>query len=255
MENKIIVKSLNKANWARRPRYNKCHDHIVARISRKGYATGLTTKKQIELEKDLGYDKGELSSHSEFWKKYAITMTERPLTLDLENPQDQLDYELIKQSPRVANSINELANWPKAEYVVFNQEEEALNENKTIDAEARAIHKFMELDANEKRSYLKLLGKAASNMSDPVVRNVLFKIAKNEPTAFNKISDMEDYASRLLVYDLISNKIIQVKGGHYTYNDLSLGHGEEKAARFLEDPHNQELKIALKAKLSEIKTK
>lgn len=255
MEQQIIVKSLNKPNWAGMSRYLKCHDHIIALVNRKGYSTGLNAEEAKELEKELGYEKGTLAPHSDFFKEYAVTLTDRPLHLYLSNPQDRLDYALIKQSPRVANSVNELAKWPKAEYVVYDREEDAKKENLKIDNEARAIHTYMELSPSQKRDYLKLLGRPAKTLSDAVVTSTLFKIAKNDPTEFNRISDMSDFASRILIYNLVSNKIITVKGGHYFYNDISLGHGEEAAGRYLEDPHNQELKIALKGKLEQETTK
>lgn len=253
MEQQIIVKSLDKPNWAGMSRYLKCHDHVIALVNRKGYKTGLDEKEARELEKALGYDRGTLAPHSDFWKEYAVTLTDRPLHLDLSNPQDLLDYALIKMSPRIANSVNELNKWPKAEYVVYDKEEDAKKENESIDAEAKAIHQYMELSVSERRDYLKLLGKASANISDAVVNNVLFKIAKNDPTEFNRISSMSDFKSRILVYNLISNKIVTVKGGHYFYGDVSLGHGEEDAARYLDDPHNQELKVALKGKLAKLK--
>tara|TARA_R110001606_G_scaffold187875_1_gene335463 strand:+ start:163 stop:942 length:780 start_codon:yes stop_codon:yes gene_type:complete len=252
---KIILKSLNKPNWARQSRYVKCHDHIVAGIDRSGYKTGLSAEEQKTLEKELGYEEGHLAPHSTFFKEYAVTVTDKPLHLDLDRAQDQLDYALIKASPRCANSVNELANWPKAEYVVYDQEEDARRENASIDLEVKALHTFAELSSSEKRDYLKLMGKASGNMSDSVATNILFKIAKDDPTAFNRITDMADFAPRLLIYNLISSKIVTVKGGHYYYQEIILGHGEQDAASYLEDPQNQELKIALKAKLTKTKNK
>jgi len=252
MEQSIVVKSLNKPNWARMPRYNKCHDHFVAHINRTGYITGIDEKEQRRLEKALGYDIGTLAPHSQFWKEYAIPMTDRDLRLDLTNPKDQLDYYLIKADPRVANSVNELANWPKAEYVVHDEEENARKENLEIDNEARAIHDYMELSSNEKRNYLKLMGKHSGSMSDARVVNILFKIAKEDPTEFNRISDLPGAKTMILIYDLIEKGILTVRGGIYYYNDMSLGHGETDTAAFLDSNKNQDLKITLKGKLDKL---
>jgi len=246
----IIVKSLNKPNWAGMSRYKKCHDHVVAVENRKGYIIGLSKKEQRELESALGYEEGELAPHSEFWKEYAVTLTDRDLYLDLELAQDRLDYSLIKASPRIANSQNELANWPKAEYVVHDQEQDAEIENAKIDVEVSALATFAELSSAERRNYLKLLGKAVGSMSDSVVTNQLFKIAKNDPTNFNRITNLPDFKTRILLYDLIGAKIVTVKSGHYYFDDVILGHGEEAAARYLDDPQNQELKMALKDRVS-----
>lgn len=249
--NQVIVKSLNKPNWAGMHRYNKCHDTIVALVNRNGYRTGLNAKEQARLEKELGYAEGELGPHSTHWQGYGVTLTDKPLYLNLDNPQDQLDYALLKVSPRVANSVNEKDKWPKAEYIIFDQEEDAKRENMEIDLEAQAMHDFVELSANERRNYLKLLGKNVGSMSDAVVQNVLFKIAKNQPKEFNRITKLPNAKTRILIYDLLQAGIVRAKGGHYYFNDIALGHGEEDAASYLDLAENQELKISLKGKLGQ----
>lgn len=249
MASQVIVKSLNKPSWAGMHRYHKCHDTIVALVNRNGYRTGLTESQQRKLEQELGYEKGTLSPHSLFWKDYGVTITDKPLRLNLDNPQDILDYSLLKVSPRVANSIGEKSKWPKAEYIIFDEEEDAKRENLEIDIEARAMHDYVELSMEEKRDYLKLLGKNALSMSNAVVTSTLFKIAKNNAKEFNRISDLSNAKTRILIYDLLHKGIIRAKGGHYYYNDISLGHGEEEAANYIDRSENQELKISLKGAL------
>jgi hypothetical protein len=158
----------------------------------------------------------------------------------------------------VCNSINERANWPKAEYEIYDAEEDAKNENAKIDEEARAISDFVKLTPNEKRNYLKLLGKAPGSMSDTVVTNILFKVAKNEFKRFNEITDSPNYKTRVLLYDLISDGIIKIRGGYYIYDEVQLGQGEKTACEFLDDPQNQDLKITLMGKTKKdkiVKTK
>jgi len=245
MGQKIIVRSLNKANWAGMHRYQKCHDHIVAVSSKGGYQTGLTKQETSELEKELGLREGDLSPYSEYWKEYAVTITNKDLILDMDNARDRLDLAVLKQDIRVANSINEKHKWPKAEYIIFDAEEDAREENDKITEEARAISDFVGLTPNEQRNYLKLLGKSVGSMSDAVVKNALFKIAKNEPDKFNRITDTPNYKTKVLLYDLISGGIVKMKGGHYFYDEVQLGHGEESSCAYLDDPFNQELRLLL----------
>ena len=254
MNTTIIVKSLDKPNWARRSRYAKCHDTIIANRGRNGYNTGLSEEEQLKLEQELGHEKGTLAPHSPFWKEYGVTMTDKPLRLNLENAQDRLDYAILKASLRVANSLGEKNKWPKAEYIIHDMEEDAKRENETIDIEAQAIHDFIELSVEGQRDYLKLLGKHADSMSNTVVRNTLFKIAKNTPVEFNRITNMGDRKTRLLLFNLLAARILNSKGGHYYYQDIPLGHGEEAAIAYLDDIKNQDLKLVLLGKL-ENKTK
>jgi hypothetical protein len=249
MGQKVIVKSLNKPNWAGMHRYQKCHDHIVAKSTKGGYKTGLSEEDQRRLEKKLGLKEGELSPYSEYWKEFAVTITNRDLILDLDNARDELELSILKENIRVANSINERHKWPKAEYVIHDAEEEAANENAKIDEEARAMSDFVGLTPQECRNYLKLLGKGVTSMSDAVVKNTLFKIAKNDYQAFNRITDMPNYKTQVLVYDLIEKGEVKIKGGHYFFDEVQLGHGLDSACAYLDDHHNQELRLLLMGKL------
>lgn len=250
MGHKIVVKSLNKINWAGMHRYHKCHDTIVAKEARGGYTTGLSEKEQLAGEKALGLKENDLARHSDYWKEYAVTLTDKDLVLDLSNPRDVVDLALLKVDPRVCNSTNERHKWPKAEYEIYDAEEDAKNENAQISDEAQAIADFVELTPAEKRNYLKLLGKGAGSMSDVLVTNELFKIAKNDYSAFNAITKSPNYKTRVLLYDLISNSVVKIKGGYYIYDEVQLGQGERTACEFLDDPHNQELRISLAGKLA-----
>ena len=96
MGQKIVVKSLQKSNWAGMHRYHKCHDTIVAKETRGGYITGLTKEQESELELGLGLAEGTLARHSTYWRDYAVTLTDRDLVLDMDNPRDVLDLSLLK---------------------------------------------------------------------------------------------------------------------------------------------------------------
>lgn len=249
MGQKVIVKSLNKPNWAGMHRYQKCHDHIVANNTKGGYQTGLEKEEARELEKDLGLKEGELSPYSEYWKEYAVTLTNKDLVLDMSIPRDRLDLAILKQDIRVCNSSSEKHLWPKAEYIIHDAEESAKEENAKITEEARAMADFVALNPNQRRDYLKLLGKGADSMSDAVVTNVLFKIAKDDYAAFNRITDAPNYKTKVLLYDLIAKGIVTMKGGHYFYDEVQLGHGESSSVAYLDDAQNQELKLLLMNKV------
>lgn len=250
MGHKIVVKSLQKENWAGMHRYHKCHDTIVAKETRGGYITGLNSKEEKHLEEGLGLQEGGLARHSDYWKEYAVTLTDRDLVLDLDNPRDILDLSLLRADPRVCNSVNDRHKWPKAEYEIYDAEEDAKNENAKISEEARAVADFVKLTPGEKRNYLKLLGKGVTSMSDILITNELFKIAKDDFAKFNSITDSPNYKTRVLLYDLISESVIKIRGGYYIYDEVQLGQGEKTACEFLDDPQNQELRIALMGKIN-----
>ena len=59
---------------------------------------------------------------------------------------------------------------------------------------------------------------------------------------------MTNYKTKVLLYDLITMKIVKMKGGHYFYDEVQLGHGEESSCQYLDDPHNNELRVLLMEK-------
>jgi hypothetical protein len=250
---KVEIKALNRAIWpygnGDRTRYPKCLDTFIARPSRAGYVTGLTKAEADNLEQELRLEPGTLSPLSDFWKDYVIRMPETGLKLDMGIPGDRLKMALLKIEPRVANSVNERTNWPKAEYVVFDAEEDAKLENAKIDDELTAMSKFANLSNNEIKDYLKLLGKATKGISPNVAKNVLYKIAKDTPKKFNDITKLPNFNTLVLVHDLVENRIIRINGGYYYFGEQVLAYKEEATATFLDEPKNQQLKIALKQQL------
>jgi len=48
------------------------------------------------------------------------------------NRKDVIDFHICMQSKRVANSINEMEDWPNAEYVVYDAEEDAKKDNQEV---------------------------------------------------------------------------------------------------------------------------
>lgn len=246
----VIVKPIKEHAWARMARYQKCHDGIVVNKNRQGYITGLTRKEAEQAEKELALDPGTLGPYSDYWKDFVVTITDKPLRLDPEKSiKDFLDYKALLMSSRVCNSTKDRAKWPKAEYLMIDAEEEAKEENKGIDNEVEAMATFAQLTINEKKDYLKLFGKNPLEMSDSIVTNSLFKLAKDESEKFNEITNMSFRKTKVLVWDLLAAKILKMKGGQIFYNDISLGRGQDEAVRFLEDSENQDLKISLKGEL------
>ena len=246
---KIQVKLIKKTSWSGFNLLPKCKDTVVARQDRSGYITGLTKEEEEKLETDLFLTKGTLSRFSEYWLDYAVFLTEKGLQLDTENPKDLIDYKLLLMSEKVANSVNELTDFPKARFVIYDMLEDAKKENEFNKIKKKAFGEFNKLSVPDMKKLLKLFGINSDNGTDEIVENTLMEIVETRPSEFLKMSNIEDFSIRLLIEELLQNNILRKVGPRYEYGQDTIGHTIDKAIEYLKDPLNQELVIVLKENL------
>ena len=152
-------------------------------------------------------------------------------------------------SARVANSQNERNHWPKAEYVVYDAEEDAKKDNLKVKEKRTAYKTFNGMTHQKMRDVLKLMGKRAENSSNTLVENTLSDIIEKDPSEYNRLTSQKDFKVRVLIEDLIQENIVRRKGATHYYGDVNIGYDLDAAVSFLENPKNQELVLNLKQKL------
>ena len=246
---KVVIKAKRKETWSGFTRFPKCKDTITASKGRGGFHTGLSKAAQAQLEADLFLEKDMLSPYSKYWVEYAIHIYDKELELDLMNPKDVLDFHICMQSKRVANSINEMEDWPNAEYVVYDAEEDAKKDNQEVRERRAAFGKFSKMSVAEMKDVLKLRGDKAQNMSHTMIENAVDKLIQEDPQAFNAIVNLSGFKTRVLIEDLLAINAIRKNGSHYLVGYEPIGHDIESTVLHLEDPRNQNLLISLKNKL------
>jgi len=249
MTDKVILRALERQSWSGFHRFPKCKDTVIASLGRGGYQTGLTDKEEVKLEKELQMKPGMLGKYSEYWKDYTVILNDKDKTLVLERPRDFIDYKILMASNRVANSVNNLMDWPKAEYVLYNAEEDAKKDNLKIKEKRKAYKKFNSMTSSEMRNVLKLMGKKAANASETLVENTLADLLDENPAEFNETLDLPDFKLRVFINDLMDINTIRLRGGHYLFGDSPIGHDLESALVYLKDPKNQDIVLSLKSKL------
>tara|TARA_R110000787_G_C13377270_1_gene441479 strand:- start:116 stop:880 length:765 start_codon:yes stop_codon:yes gene_type:complete len=249
MKGKIILKALERQSWSGFSRFPKCKDTVIASLGRGGYATGLTEAEEQKLETELQMKPGTLGKYSEYWRDYTVILNDKDKPLVLDRPRDFIDYKILMASNRVANSVNELTEWPKAEYVIYDAEEDAKKDNLKIKEKRKAYKEFNSMTSAEMRNVLKLMGKKAANASDTLIENTLAQILDDDPTIFNETMNMPDFKIRVLIEDLVSINALRIRGGHYMFGDSAIGHDLEATCLYLKDPKNQDIVLSLKSKL------
>lgn len=246
---KVVLKALERQNWSGFHRFPKCKDTVIASLGRGGYETGLSEKEEKKLESELQMKPGTLGKYSEYWRDYTVILNDKDKTLKLELPRDFIDYKILMASKRVANSVNDLSDWPKAEYVLYDAEEDAKKDNLKIKEKRKAYKQFNSMTSTEMRNVLKLMGKKSNNASDTLIENTLADILDKDPKSFNDTISQPDFKLRVFVEDLISINGLRVRGGHYMFGDSAIGHDLESTLVYLKDPKNQDIVLSLKSKL------
>ena len=245
----VIVKALKAHSWSGFHRFPKCKDTVIAQYGRAGYATGLTPEEEGRLEKLLHLDAGKLNRFSDYWQDYTVILTDKEKVLKLDRPKDFLDYKILSASEKVANSVNDTADWPKATYVLYDAEEDAKKDNLKVKEKRKAYKIFNGMTISEMRDVLKVMGKQASNASDTLIENTLNDIVEKQPAEFIDIIGVDDFKTRVFINDLVSINALRIRGGHYMLGDTALGHDLESTVLFLNEPKNQDIVLSLKAKL------
>lgn len=251
----VKVKPIKRTMWSRWQRYPKCHDTIAPYLdaSGKGVVTGLTKDQEREFEDKLHMTPGELSQYSSFWTDYKIIITEKGLELDTNNAHDELKYAFIQNHKRVRNSINEVAEWPYADYVIYDQEADAKKENVKVRSVRKAYAKFGQMSTEDMRDVLKLYGKKSEILSTDMVENMLDKLITEDPDAFLDIVTDKNIKTKVMIEDCLRSKILRKNGSHIIWGDEPIGHDIETAVLFLNDLANQSIKINILSKLEAVK--
>tara|TARA_R100000406_G_scaffold56402_1_gene38732 strand:- start:2014 stop:2847 length:834 start_codon:yes stop_codon:yes gene_type:complete len=245
----VIVKALKQHAWSGFHRFPKCKDTVIATYGRGGYDTGLTESEERDLEKVMNLEAGTLNRFSEYWQNYAVILTDKEKILKLDRPRDFLDYKILSRSEKVANSVNETDNWPKATYVLYDAEEDAKKDNLKVKEKRKAYKQFNSMTISEMKNVLKIMGKKADNASDELVENTLAEIVEQKASEFNETLALPDFKTRVLIEDLVNNNVLRIRGGHYMLGDSAVGHDLEATILYVKDPKNQDIVLSMKARL------
>lgn len=232
-------------------RFKGGKDSLTAYINRFGQLiTGLSKEDEERLGKLLNKD---LTVHSVFWHEYKIDIRGDELVLNTESPDDELKYLVLKahwrvqEDPKVKN--------PLADYVLYSTLDEAKKTNAAGELKVKAFSLYAKLTMTDKRDLLKLYPGYArtSNVADEIIEANLFKELEKDFGKFIRLVEDKDRNSKVLIEELVANKIITKNKNMYKYGEDVLGHNLDSTISHLEDPKNQGLKIALMHELKESK--
>lgn len=251
MDKLIVIRPIIKNTWGYQQtntiRYKNTKDHVGPFYTKTGTRyTGLTKEDAERLGKLLNAD---LSANSSFWDDFKVTMTDKEKILDLSNAEHELAYLFLLNHYRVAKSITEQSS--NKDYVIVDTDKEAELINNKAEIKRKANRLFDSLTAEQKKDVLKLYPGyvKADNVSASIVEARLYEQLELNPAKFVENAEDKKRDSKVFVKDLVDAGILRKNRSAYYYGKDNIGHDEESAITFIDDPENQGLKLALMQQL------
>lgn len=240
----------------------------VPRLSSGAYVNVLTNAEKTYLEEAMGLEYNALSIYNKgdnYWDNFMVRLTKQDNILDLSNPEDYIKYKVLLANKNfIAPSLQELEDHPKATYqfVIIRENEEAKASRKKLTYTMQAYMEFGKIqdDADTLRTIIEIIdGRPTSkNSKIEFLQDKAGKLIQADAKLFVKVAQDPLLSTKVLIKKAIEGGYISNRGGMlYLKSDGSplCGDNEEPtinfAARFLNLPKHQDLKLSLEAKVKE----
>lgn len=231
-------------------RYKNTKDYITSYYDERGVLyTGLSEEDEVRLGKKLQVD---LSNTSQYWHEFAIVMSDKEQELDISTAKQELQYLfLIGGHKRIARSITDSDFGIKDYYIIDeNKEAEVANSKASVKIEAYTL--YGSLSAENKKDILKLYPGFTNldSVSPSVIEAKLYEQLEKDPAKFVAQAKDKKRDSKILLKELVQANILRKNKSSYYYGDDFIGHDEESALTYIDDPSRQSLKVDLMAQLN-----
>jgi len=239
---RVTLRPLAQNAWSGLKKYRNCYEDLRPYWTRSGRVyTGLTKEDEEKFTDKLGID---LSVGSEFWANFFIRTWGKDLFLNLEDPMDELKYTFLKNHKDVKRSL--LENKASAKFALINKDEEAKRSNLMGKLKRTAAKEFDKLTPDDMRACLRLYGKNGDTLSNELVQDRLWSIVEGSPQSFiDRWTNNQNRELEAIVERAISTNVIRRNKNIYKYGTDIIGHSLSDTVSYLEDPKNQDVKIAI----------
>lgn len=233
----------------------------------------LTKDEKNYLEYILGLEPNTMSVYNKknnFWSTATddgiskVILKKQDNYLDLSNPIDYIKYKiLLANSDRIAPSIQQLQDTPKAtyEYVIISEDDtsKAAKLNMSIKMQCYKEYGKVEDDADILRLIIETIDgrPLSSNTKLEVLQTKINDLIQNDGKLFLKVITDKTLPTKVLIKKAIDAGIIS-RRGNYLYlrkDGTPLCNDDQEptfniAAVYLNEPKHQELKFSIEAQLN-----
>ena len=245
----MSVLKLEKArtdNWTKRKFFDGTSAKIGPSLDAFGHpVTGLTPAEEKKYEKALGLEPGTLNKSSDYWANFMIVVDAEGARFDDSVAEDEMKVKFLKAQSLVADGTSDLLKNPKAEYVLFSEEQEQADRNKKRRLKNKVLRLVSGMDLNEWKGMVYMYGQNPSGMDEEAIEDFVYERAEDDPKRFDLLASDPAKNDKVFVHKLVKAGIVEPRGGAYLYNDENLGYGLDAVALMLKDKKHQELRIAL----------
>lgn len=271
----FIRKSSNKINDPKHVLYGGLIEggRIVMTIPtlRNGnYVNILTDDEKTFLEKELGLEPNDLSIYKtkdNYWEDYNITLTKEGKTLDLNMPDDYIEYKvLLANTGLIAHSFDDITKKATYKFYLATDGDATTRANKNIDNKKDAYIQYGKIE--EKKDDLKYIIQIMSNKIiapntklEQLKHWVGDELEKN-PKLFLEITKDAFYHTKKLIYKAVEYKVIRKQGDFYFIPNADSGLtglcelSEEptynNAVKYLNNPKYQAIRIKIESNISKL---
>lgn len=236
-----------------KPKYDGAFDKLVPGLSSKTgrLMTGLTSKDEKDLEKDLRLEPGELSPSSSYWDLFYIIIPNEGLTLNTDVPDEKLKYLVLKSDPEVATSMETFKTKMGCRYLMTSEEAVSKEKNTKRDIIAKAFARYASLTSSEIADALYMFGKNTVDTDPEVCKNRLGEIVEETPDKFLTVIEDTNFKDKVWLLKLVRLGIVRKQGSGtglkqpLLYEDTLLGNSLDEAITFLKDKENSNVYIGL----------
>lgn len=230
------------------------------------YKNVLTDDEKAFLEEVMGLEYNALSVYNKennYWSNYQVRLTKQDNFLDLSIPDDYIKYKVLKANSNfIADSLETLQDKPKATYqfVMIREGEEESNESEKLSATMRCYMEYGKIkdDRDTLKCIIELIDgrPIAANSKIELLQGKINNLIQADSKLFLKIITDPLLSTKVLINKAIEAGIISKRGDQYyliSSNSPLCGNNEDPtfnvAARYLNLPKNQELKLSIEAKI------
>lgn len=238
----------------------------VPRLSSGAYVNILTNSEKQFLEEVMGLEYNALSIYNKvdnFWDNIHVRLTKQDNFFNLADPEDYIKYKiLLANKDHIAPSLQYLQDHPKATYqfVIIQEGEETKNAKREMTATMQSYMEFGKIqdNADTLRVIIETIdGRPVARTSKiEFLQEKVNKLIQADPKLFLRVIQDANLSTKVLIKRAVEEKILSNRGGMLYYKSEPLcGDNEEPtlniAAKFLNLPKNQQLKLSLEAQLKQ----
>lgn len=238
----------------------------VPRLSSGLYVNPLTDNEKAYLEEIMGLEYNALSIYKKkdnYWDNYQVRLTKADNYLDLSSPDDYIKYKILLANKNfIADSIQTLQDKPKAtyQYVIISEGEESRTAKTNMSTTMKCYKEFgkIENEVDVLRTIIETIDGRPTAPTEKLefLHSKINTLIQADSKLFLKVITDPLLSTKVLIKKGVENGVISKRANFYYIkadNSPLCGNNEEPtlsvAAKFLNLPKNQELKLSIEAKL------